>query len=337
MATHSSTARLTHSFPVKEALNDLTPSIIPITARAPTESLLIQSKKASTSGGSKPVRVTIPHGGPHTTLTTAFVPGIVALALEGYTINLPNYTGSMGFGQTHIQTLLGHCGSMDVEDVAESVRELVRRGVSEEGRQVTMGSSLSLLITNTQPYSTQHHSATPSSQWANSHQGLIFLIGFMLNPGFRPPTLTSPTPYSLTPPPSNSNSPTSDAPTPPTPLMTPQTYNTLFTASPIAHVDNITAPVLIFIGEDDLRVVPGQGIGFYHAIKGRVGGTGNAIWDGDANITGTGETGTEKDKTKGIVEMLSFPRDSHGIEGVEAARVSREAMRDWFKAFAAGS
>ncbi|KAG2344177.1 hypothetical protein BDR05DRAFT_999332 [Suillus weaverae] len=59
VATHSPTDRLTHSLPVK-ALNDLTPSIIPITARAPTESLLIQSKKASSSGGTKPVRVTIP-------------------------------------------------------------------------------------------------------------------------------------------------------------------------------------------------------------------------------------------------------------------------------------
>jgi acylaminoacyl-peptidase len=57
------------------------------------------------------------------------------------TLNLPNYTGSMGFGQTYIEKLLGHCGSIDVEDVAESVRELVRRGVAEDGRQVVLGGS----------------------------------------------------------------------------------------------------------------------------------------------------------------------------------------------------
>ncbi|KAG2347746.1 hypothetical protein BDR05DRAFT_957349 [Suillus weaverae] len=62
--------------------------------------------------------------------------------------------------------------------------------------------------------------------------------------------------------------PTSDTPTPPTPLMTPQTYSTLFTASPIAHIENITAPVLIFIGEDDLRVVPGRGLGFIMRSRG---------------------------------------------------------------------
>jgi acylaminoacyl-peptidase len=121
-------------------------------------------------------------------------------------------------------------------------------------------------------------------------------------------------------------------PTPPPPLMTPKTYNTLFTASPIAHVDNIIAPVLIIIGEDDLRVVPGQGIGFYHAIKGRVRTeTGTRI--GDENENGNG---TRKEKSKGIVEMLSFPGESHAIDGVEAARVSFEATRDWFKVFAEG-
>ncbi|KAG1782528.1 hypothetical protein EV702DRAFT_960196 [Suillus placidus] len=141
-------------------------------------------------------------------------------------------------------------------------------------------------------------------------------------------SLTSPpsNSNSLTSPMSNSNSPTTPTSdtltlTPTPPLMTPQTYNTLFTL--IVHVDNITVPVLIFIGEDDLRVVMGQGIGFYHAIKGRVGGittgTGDAIGDGDANMTGTGETRTGRDKMKGIVEILAFPGESHAIEGVEAA------------------
>jgi dipeptidyl aminopeptidase/acylaminoacyl peptidase len=39
--------------------------------------------------------------------------------------------------------------------------------------------------------------------------------------------------------------------------------------SPIAHVDNVRAPVLLLIGEDDLRAVPAQGLRFYDALKGR--------------------------------------------------------------------
>ncbi|KAG2068544.1 alpha beta-hydrolase [Suillus decipiens] len=313
---------------IKEALDDLSPSIIPITTRPPTETVLIQSKKASTGGGPKPVCVTIPHGGPHTTSTTAFVPAIVALALEGYTVNLPNYTGSMGFGQTYVQKLLGHCGSMDVEDVAESVRELIRRDVSEEGRQVVMGGSHGGFIAahligqypnlfNAASLRNPVISAgelaigTDIPDWVYSEFGVLSTDSDIH---------TSPSSNSIT-------STLTSAPSQTTlPLVTPEIYHTLFNASPIAHVDNIKAPVLILIGEDDLRVVPGQGIGLYHAIKGRAGKGGDETGNGDA--TGTGK--------KGIVEMLSFPGESHAIDGVEAARVSFEATRDWFKAFAGG-
>jgi hypothetical protein len=57
------------------------------------------------------------------------------------TLSLPNYTGSMGFGEKYIQKLLGHCGTMDVEDVVESVNELIQLGISEHGRQVIQGGS----------------------------------------------------------------------------------------------------------------------------------------------------------------------------------------------------
>ncbi|KAG1898892.1 Alpha/Beta hydrolase protein [Suillus fuscotomentosus] len=303
---------------IKEALNDLTPSIIPITARAPVETLLIQSKKASTCGGPKPVCVTILHGGPHATSTTSFFSAIVALALEGYTLNIPNYTGSMGFGQTYIQKLLGHCGSMDVEDVTESVRELIRRGVSEEGRQVVMGGSHGGFIA---AHLIGQH---PTLFNAASLRNPVISAGEFAAGTDIPDWVYSEFGVSSTDSDSDSyTSPTSNlltSLTPTLPLMTPKTYNTLFTASPIAHVDNITAPVLILIGEDDLRVVPGQGIGFYHAIKGR----------------GEVRTGAEKETKKGTVEVLSFPGESHGIDGVEAARVSFEATRDWFKAFGEG-
>jgi len=33
---------------------------------------------------------------------------------------------------------------------------------------------------------------------------------------------------------------------------------------------------------------------------------------------------------------LTFPKETHVLDGVEAARVSWEAGRDWFKAFAEG-
>jgi dipeptidyl aminopeptidase/acylaminoacyl peptidase len=86
-------------------------------------------------------------------------------------------------------------------------------------------------------------------------------------------------------------------------LMTPPTFQKMFEASPIAHIDSVRAPVLLLIGEDDLRVVPVQGLRFYHALKGR----------------------------ERRVEMLWFKGETHPLDGVEAARVSWEAGRDWFK------
>ncbi|KAG1727233.1 hypothetical protein EDB19DRAFT_2042887 [Suillus lakei] len=380
----------------EEALNDLIPSIIPITARSPTETLVIQSKTSTSGSGPKPVCVTIPHGGPHTTSTTAFVPGYAALALEGYTLNIPNYTGSMGFGQTHIRNLLGHCGSIDVEDVVTSVEELVRRGISEKGRQVVTGGSHGGFIAAHREshfrfassfvfFSTQKHASDGSlftfdddddTYFSCAHivigqHPTLFDAAILRNPvisagemaigtdipdwvyaefgipstfdsdslvSSAPDSFTSPTPDSLTSAPSQ----TTPTPTPPSTtstIMTPTTYQTLYAASPIAHVHNVTTPVLIFIGEDDLRVCPGQGIGFYHAIRGRAACRESARVSGaknEAGEEGDGKDGNGKEKQQGIVEMLSFPGETHSTDGVEAARVCWEATRDWFKAFAEG-
>lgn len=37
-------------------------------------------------------------------------------------------------------------------------------------------------------------------------------------------------------------------------------------------------------------------------------------------------------REKRTVDVLSFPGESHAIDGVEVARVSFEAMKDWSKA-----
>lgn len=87
--------------------------------------------------------------------------------------------------------------------------------------------------------------------------------------------------------------------------VTPESFSTLYAASPIAHVDRVKTPVLLLLGEDDLRVPPTQGKGYYHVLKGK---------------------GRR-------VDMLVFPKETHPIDGVEAARVSFEAGRDWFRAF----
>lgn len=82
-------------------------------------------------------------------------------------------------------------------------------------------------------------------------------------------------------------------------------YEQMQASSPIHHVDKVKTPLLLLIGLSDNRVAPSQGIGYYHALKGR-------------------------NKT---VDILTFPKDSHPLEGVEAAKISYSAGRDWFARF----
>lgn len=65
------------------------------------------------------------------------------LILDIDTILLPNYTGSLGFGETNVRKLLGNCGTIDVQDCIASVRHLVKLGIAEfgPGKQFILGGS----------------------------------------------------------------------------------------------------------------------------------------------------------------------------------------------------
>ena len=84
--------------------------------------------------------------------------------------------------------------------------------------------------------------------------------------------------------------------------MTPELYAQLYQTSPIAHVRNVLAPVLLLLGLEDRRVVNVQGRTFFHALR------------------GLGKK----------VELLTFEGEGHAIDGIEAARVGWEATVDWF-------
>ncbi|KAF9228216.1 alpha/beta-hydrolase [Gyrodon lividus] len=264
----------------EEALDRISVSIIPIPDRYPVETIVIRSKDPVVA---KPVCVTIPHGGPHASSVTAFTPSVIAYALEGFTVSLPNYTGSVGFGEKYIQELLGKCGELDVSDCIATVEKLIELGISEFGRQVVQGGS---------------HGGFLAAHLIGQHPDM-FSAAVMRNPVISAGELCG---SDIT------DWPFGEFGLPfgPRTHITPDSFAKLYTASPIAHIDKVKTPVLLLIGEDDLRVPPTQGKVYYHALKGR----------------------------GRVVEMLTFPKETHPIDGVEAARVSFEAGRDWFRAFA---
>ncbi|TPX46028.1 hypothetical protein SeLEV6574_g03484 [Synchytrium endobioticum] len=58
-----------------------------------------------------------PHGGPHAAFTTDYSLYTACPAALEYSVALVNYTGSIRYGESSIQALLGNIGILDVEDV----------------------------------------------------------------------------------------------------------------------------------------------------------------------------------------------------------------------------
>ncbi|KAH9170047.1 Alpha/Beta hydrolase protein [Lactarius sanguifluus] len=185
--------------------------------------------------------MTFIHGGPHVHIPTAFAPALAAYALQGFTLNVPNYTGSTGFGDCYVQKLVGRCGTLDVEDVKATVDHLVKEGRGEHG---------------------------PGKQFVTggSHGG--FLTAHLV--GQYPDTFTAAV---LRNPPSSTDIPdwyfsefgvrsSVEAE-----QMQPALYAQLYPASPIAHARNVRARVLLFLGTEDRRVVKVQGKAFFHALR----------------------------------------------------------------------
>lgn len=143
---------------MENALRELRASVLPIPDRYPVETILVEPKRRK----AQPL-ATVIHGGPHGQIPTAFTPSLAAYALQGCTLmcfsffvgkadeprthidtlNIPNYTGSTGFGEFYVQKLIGKCGTLDVEDVKATVDHLVKEGKGEygPGKQLVTGGS----------------------------------------------------------------------------------------------------------------------------------------------------------------------------------------------------
>ncbi|EIM89231.1 alpha/beta-hydrolase [Stereum hirsutum FP-91666 SS1] len=232
---------------LKAALSSLKVSIVPIPDRSPFETILIEHGEADQQSKAKRPLITVVHGGPHGSNQASFNPAILALALQGYTVSLPNFTGSLGYGDEFVQQLVGKCGTLDVDDVMASIKYLLEIGVAVEG---------------------------PGKQFVQggSHGG--FITGHLLGqyPGFfSAAVLRNPV---ITPEPSSTDIPEwyyyeFGLPFSATTLLTPSEYGKLWPMSPISHVDKVKAPVLLCLGLEDRRVANTHGMAFYHALKGR--------------------------------------------------------------------
>ena len=100
---------------------------------SPIQALLLLPKKADQED--KVPMIVVPHGGPHSCSVSAFAPGIAYLATK-YAVLLPNYRGSIGFGQAPLNSLLTRIGRVDVEDVMLSTKYAIENFPVVDGERV---------------------------------------------------------------------------------------------------------------------------------------------------------------------------------------------------------
>ena len=95
--------------------------------------------------------------------------------------------------------------------------------------------------------------------------------------------------------------------------MTPENYARLHGASPIAHVERVRTPVLLALGDSDLRVSPTNGLGYYHSLRA------HAYKEG----------GLEDAEKGSRVKLLMFPGMNHSLDGLEESRAEIQATLEW--------
>ncbi|TPX41270.1 hypothetical protein SeMB42_g05645 [Synchytrium endobioticum] len=188
-----------------------------------------------------------PHGGPHAAFTTEYSLYTACLAALGYSLALVNYTGSIGYGESSIQALLGNIGILDVEDVHAVTMSL--REKDPHARFALFGGS---------------HGGFLSAHLLGRHPD-IYQCGVLRNPVMNVGAMyaNSDIPdWTM----AESGIPFSFA-TPP--VLSATDYSHMFDKSPVAVADKVRAPVLLLLGEGDRRVPPSEGLRWAQYLKGQ--------------------------------------------------------------------
>jgi len=186
-----------------------------------------------------------PHGGPHSVITTDYKTVVMFFCQLGYGVLFVNYRGSTGFGEDNVRSLLGNVGDMDVKDCHMAREMCLERypNISREKCVLMGGSHGGFLVTHLAgQYPGDYKGVVARNPVTNiaSMSGITDIPDWTWN--------ESGISYSWQGP-------------------APNTMASMYNMSPISHVENVTAPVFLMIGKNDLRVPPSQGYEYYHALK----------------------------------------------------------------------
>lgn len=213
-----------------------------------------------------------PHGGPSSARIESFSSSNQFFAGNGFLVFQPNFRGSSNYGQDFLNANRNYWGVRDYDDIMKGVDYLVEEGLADEDRMVAYGWSYGGYMTF----------------WMCTQTDRFKLI----SPGAGLSNLYSM--YSTT-----------DIPSYlrwffGTPWDNEDVYRRL---SPIRHVKNVTAKILIMHGANDARVPPEQAVEFYQALR---------------------DLGKD-------VTFVRYPRQGHGIG---EPRLQMDRLRRYLYAFA---
>jgi len=221
----------------------------------PFEAIIILPPGASEEA--KAPLVVVPHGGPHSTTLTTFIPNYSFLSVElGAAVLHVNYRGSAGFGEASILALPGRCGEVDTTDMMAALAEAKTLTMIDSSKIGVVGGS---------------HGGFLAAHMIGQHPD-VFSACAMRNPVTNIPSMVSVTDipdwcfvealgvgtdfgsgqasgvYRI---------PTSEE------LIKMQA------CSPVAHVHKVKTPTLVCLGMMDRRVPHSQGIEYHHLLKHR--------------------------------------------------------------------
>ena len=179
------------------------------------------------------------HGGPNWVYEDTWWPDVQMLVDAGFLVGMVNYRGSTGYGAKWRDHIIGNIGFPEVQDTVAGLDDLIARGIADPQRAVIGGWSWG-------GYTTLLALGTYSDRWAAGVAG-VPVGDYMASYDDSAPSLQA---YDRT----LVGAVVHDVP------------DFIRERSPITYVDQVRAPVLVLIGENDTRCVPEQAYNYVSAL-----------------------------------------------------------------------
>ena len=171
------------------------------------------------------------HGGPHAAYGYVFFHEMQFMAAKGYVVLYPNPRGSTSYDEAFGNIIQYHYPGDDFKDLMAGVDELVRRGYVDEKHMGVTGGSGGGLLTDWTVTHTDRFAGAVSQRDIADWAAWWYSADFTL---FQPHWFRKP------------------------PFEDPQDYRD---RSPITYINNVKTPLMLILGDADLRTPPDSGGG----------------------------------------------------------------------------